>query len=1314
MAPRADGRRLLVGDRSREAPDKAMFESGLMSAAGAVRIPAETVLARVATGTREHPARLGRYDVIGRLGSGGMGTVYEAIDRERGTRVALKTISVADVAMGVSLKREFRAVADLAHPNLAAVYELGCEEGLWFFAMERIDGAHFTRWAREGDIRGRTVRAPIARLEQTEERTIDLHGLTTREFVMLEEEPADDPRATAPSRSYDSVRHAFAQLVRGLGALHRARLWHGDIKPSNVLVREDGGVVVVDFGLARPVGEQREGRGPMAGTPMFMSPEQLAGEPSGPESDWHAVGAMLYEVLTGRPPFRGGSLLELYFKKSNDVPIAPRDLVPETPADLSDVCMALLRAERDRRPTGAELLAIFDGKGAPLALERAPSVFVGRQRELAMLERAYGRARLFYRTVVHVRGSSGIGKSTMVRRFLRGVHNVDGARVLRGRCYERESVPYKAFDGIIDDLTELLAARTKEQAEALAPEFAGELARVFPALLAAPGFGERARDAVVTHDARELRRRAWKALAQLLSGLARTRTVVLAIDDLQWADADSVLLLESLLAEDAATRLLIVASFRPEEAARNEFLAQHFATCATLDAAFVDVAVSSLPARDAENLARTTLEGLRAPVSDARVKMLVDEAGGVPFFIEELARFIASEGHDEELGEVSLERAIAARVRALPPRERALLEVVAVADTPVAQSIVFEAAALDGGALPALLALRSASMLGQLGASADDLVATYHDRIRESVLAAMEPGERAVRHLGLARALAARHRRDAPGPWVFATMRHFGAARALLVDRDERHAAARLNLQAGRLARGSAAFPLAFRCFETGIALLSDDVWTSDYELALGLFSGAAECAYLTAEWGAFDARAATLRARGRTVLDQLVAWELAIDAQIGRHEYVGAIETAREILALLEVDLPIDPDQAVVGAAFTRALASLQRVGPEGLAALPDVEDEKTAAAMRIQSRLSPAAYFGRPMLLPVIAANLIEASVERGLSAATPYALGLFGIVLNTVGMYPDAHAWGQLAVRLIDRWDDRSLEAATRHLVFNLVCTWMVPLHTILAPLREVFDIGRRIGDYEYASYAAHGYVHHALYAGRPLAPLLTEALALGAQMRALGQVNAAHVHAPFEQLLKCLTGEIADPAVLDDPGFDERALLAGAEAVGSRSGIFVLRVVMGLARFTFGRFAEAAECFAIARAYSDAAPSVWHVPIMHQYGALAACAVGDRAAAEESLAWLRGLAAHAPVNFAHRVSLIEGELARLDGDREAALAKFAEAIALAEVAGFVPDIALAHELIAACDPDRARQSLALAHVVYAAWGAVDIACEVFRAG
>ena len=207
----------------------------------------------------------------------------------------------------------------------------------------------------------------------------------------------------------------------------------------------------------------------------------------------------------------------------------------------------------------------------------------------------------------------------------------------------------------------------------------------------------------------------------------------------------------------------------------------------------------------------------------------------------------------------------------------------------------------------------------------------------------------------------------------------------------------------------------------------------------------------------------------------------------------------------------------------------------------------------------------------------------------------------------------------------------------------------------------------------------------------------------------------MHAPFEQLLKAFNGKLADPAKLDGDGFSEAEALAAAEAEGSRSGIYVLSIAMGLARWYFGAASHASACFERARGYLDAAPSVWHQPIMHQFAALSALSAWDTAApskrdalrehATRSLAALRKLATFCTANFAHRVSLVEAELARIDGDRAGALKKLDQAIRRAQEGGWVNDVALANELAARVEPDAegAKRRLRAARTGYVAWGA-----------
>ncbi|MFO0554100.1 MAG: AAA family ATPase [Polyangiaceae bacterium] len=1319
----------------------------------------ERLLADLALSTASRSVALGRYDVIGRLGRGGMGTVYEAIDRERGTKVALKTLSVADAAGSVLLKREFRVVADLAHPNLAPVYELGSDGGIWFFTMEHIEGESLTRWARPEHELEPAAELPLSRTLATPrevQRTLRSAGVETapavaapldlltrrdsdseesmrqptRDLASTDGKVSEGPeRASPPTREMTELRRVFRELVGAVAALHEAGLRHGDIKPANILVRPDGRVVVVDFGLAGPVFERGGVRAPSGGTPVFMAPEQFANpratrsESIGPAADWYAVGATLYRVLTGLLPFSSASLLDLYIKKNHQLPAPPHVVSPTTPLDLSQLCMRLLAPTPSERPSTEELLRFFadvddaaEAAGSSHASTRMRRTrFVGRDRELALLEHAYGAARAGTPTVVHVHGPSGIGKSALLSHFLEAIGEIDSALVLRGRCYERETVPYKAFDRIVDELASELSRMGRDEVAAMLPAYAGELGRAFPALASIPEIAARAASKHVAHDAMELRRRSWIALAQLFGALREKRPVVLAIDDFQWSDEDSVHLLGALVEGGAETALLIVILLRPQEASANAALSTHFATCKRLarEDRFIDLGLEGLSAAEAVELAREALSD--APESEGRARFLAEEARGVPFFIEELAHYLVQKGADYRAEEISLEGAILARVAALPPDQRALVEVAAVAANPLPQSICFEAARLEQGSLMPLLVLRSASLVRWLGASADNVVSIYHDRIRESVVGAMSELEQKERHLAIGRALAKRRDGGARG-WLFDAVRHLRAAADLIVDLEERLEVAELHALAGARAQAAAAYPLAFDCFEGGSRFLPPDAWTTNYSLALRLSAGAIEASYLTASWETLDRHVAELKAHARSAIDELPAWQAEIDKHVGRHQYLAALDAGLDVLERLGVVLPRDPGVAEVGGNIEATVARLMAIGRDGLLTKPDLTDPGVIAATHIQVRLGPAAYFGKPMLLPIIACNLIRTSIERGLSAATPYALALFGIVLNTIDLYPMSHEWGTLALRLLERWPDRRLEAATKHILYNLVCCWTVPLSSVLDELRRVFDLGCQTGDYEYASYAAHGYVHNAMYAGRPLEPLSAEAAKLGREMRALGQVNAVHVHAPFEQLLKGLTGRLADPSRLDDESYSESTWLAQLEAEGSRSGVYVLLVAMGLARWFFGDPAEASACFERAKTYLNAAPSVWHGPIMHQYGALSAClslATTDdatrRAKLESSVAAslrvLRKLATFSEANFAHRVALVEGALAGATGDHARALTELELAAKLAHEQGWVSDVAVAHELAARFDPDPqgARRHLRSARAAYAAWGA-----------
>jgi tRNA A-37 threonylcarbamoyl transferase component Bud32 len=660
-----------------------------------------------------------RFEMRGPLGTGGNGVVHRVFDRVRRREVALKSLINPAGRELYRFKREFRALADLTHPNLASLYELYTVGDEWMFTMELVAGCNFLEHVRP---------AIAATPYQEDMPTAPSTGTSPLPTLGL----LDEAR----------LRDALGQLADGLAALHGAGKLHRDVKPSNVLVDRAGRVVILDFGLIADTTAMRVDRTherAVVGTPAYMSPEQASDRPLSDASDWYAVGVMMFEALTGRRVFDGTADTVLQAKRTRDA-TPPGDVVPGVPPDLGDLCTRLLARDPAARPDGTAVLAAL-GRAPSTATQRireqaARTPFVGRADELDALRTGFAAARKAGVTML-VRGGSGMGKSALVRAFLDEV-SVDGeAAILEGRCYERESVPFKALDGVIDDLTSLLMRIPEDQLLALVPRDVAALSRVFPVLRRVTAMNAPALPGSAVMDAVDLRRRALDSLRQVVSGLAARRPVVIAIDDLQWGDADSAAALADLIRGPDAPRILLLCAHRPDDGAAD--------LIAPIQRAAPDLrtlAVGGLGDADARTL-WTVLGGVGA-VAEAAVR----DAAGNPMLLAEIARL----GDADRTVVPTVDDAVRARYAALAPDARSLLRAVAVAARPIAAELMVRAAALADGH-DALAALRMERLVRVRGADAAT-VEPSHDRIREAVIAGMSAEERRATHGAIAAALA--------------------------------------------------------------------------------------------------------------------------------------------------------------------------------------------------------------------------------------------------------------------------------------------------------------------------------------------------------------------------------------------------------------------------------------------------------------------------------------------------------------------------------------------------------------------------------
>jgi eukaryotic-like serine/threonine-protein kinase len=318
-----------------------------------------------------------RYDLLAAIGGGGMGVVYRARDRVLGRTVAVKILPpgwAGDPSMVARFQREARAAASLCHPNVVSIFDAGSDETTWFIAMEYVRGMSLATLLR------RHGRLPL-------DRAVDLG----------------------------------AQTAAGLAAAHRAGIVHRDVKPSNVMVDESSTVKLLDFGIARVrASTSLTQMGSVLGSARYIAPEMIQGDAAEERSDVYSLGCVLYEMVTGDPPFSGELDAALLHQHVTARPRPPRTLAPELPPALDALIVQMLAKRASERPS-AELLVTALGRlrHAPTRT-RAPRPGVPRRDESRKTEpmqalemvRPGRRTRLAIAAMVAVFGAIGFAIAT--------------------------------------------------------------------------------------------------------------------------------------------------------------------------------------------------------------------------------------------------------------------------------------------------------------------------------------------------------------------------------------------------------------------------------------------------------------------------------------------------------------------------------------------------------------------------------------------------------------------------------------------------------------------------------------------------------------------------------------------------------------------------------------------------------------------------------------------------------------------------------------------------------------------------------------
>ncbi|WP_048439682.1 AAA family ATPase [Caenimonas sp. SL110] len=1149
----------------------------------------------------------------------------------------------------------------------------------------------------------------------------------------------------------DTVLSLACELARTLAGVHRAGVIHRDINPANIVLCASGRALLIDFDLAVPAGQHLavEPNSQVVGTLSYMAPEQTGrtGRAVDQRADLYALGATLYELSTGRPPFGQADPLQLIHDHLVREPVAPRQVDARVPRGLSNIILRLLAKAPEHRFQSAEGLLhdlqrlrgeLEQGRSGVFELgERdfparltAPARLVGRDVERAVLLDAFAESMQVPGRTVLIDGPAGVGKNALIDE-LRPVVAAAGGWFVYGKFdqYQKDGSATGALTQALRSLGRLLLTQSGDKVEDQRQRILQRLGRHAGLVtLASPEFalllGPQAE--VPEVDPRQAELRLQQAMLDLLLAIASPECpLVVVVDDLQWAGDISLRVFERLMLDPQLRGVLLVGAYRSGEVDADHHLANMLVRWQQLARPPLRIALANLTLAGMSELAgqmlRLAPEQARKLAEDLNVL-----TGGNPFDTVEMINALRSDGvlRLSESGwqwdEVKVRRFIgrgnvvdllAARISRLPAASRELLEFISCLGSAVEDQLVCAAVGLTGGEL--LHRLQAPLEDGLLVADqtgGHNTVNFRHDRVQQAMLGAMDHALRGQRQLAMARRLA--HGRG----FESEAAQQYMACVDLLDEPEEQRRAAHLFHGLARAFASAATYLLAERYLAAACALFAAVDDPRDAALRREIDT-ARHCAlYSLGRTDEADVLYASIESRVQDPLDLIEAACLQIKSLDMRGRAHQAIALAVRLLAKLGVHVPADfshPDREQRLDALDEWVSQDSQLDHSRRA---QTTDRRLLGIYKLFGRIVGSTVSTRD--LNAQAWVLLEAQrywAEHGPCAELVGCMGNIGnMVIGVRQAYRTGYNMSRHLIAVGEALGFEVRTATARYLFASSVCPWFEPLENALDHAARAFEVMQAKGDASFACYFNFARCTVLLDAASTLERCeaqVEEGLAL---CRRAGNGLAGGLHMGERQLMRALLGQTRALASLDDEQFNEQAFKASAGHLpfmhflphraflaliaGDLAGLkrYGPDAMAGMQGVNFGQYRTAHSVLFVALALA------WQM----QRGDAGTDA--EIAELESLRNWLAGRAADQPYNFLHLSLLVDAEQAWAMGDFWKAATTFDAAVVEAESRQRPWHRALITERAGLFHLDRAmtgtgRGLLARARDHYAAWGA-----------
>ncbi|AET69946.1 putative ATPase [Desulfosporosinus orientis DSM 765] len=1149
------------------------------------------------------------------------------------------------------------------------------------------------------------------------------------------------------------------EICQGLTGWHAAQRVYPDLQPNNILITWDPLSVEL---------RADKGNNPSQSY-YYQAPEQTGRvlRKIDSRTNLYALGVIFYEMLTGTRPFESDDYVDVIYCHLAREALPANQVNPQLSQVLSDIVVKLMQKKMENRyQTVAGLKADLEICRKVMSISNSDVTIptfklgryditqnlsfsknvLGRKSELAQLLQGFEEAKKGQQQLMFVTGYSGVGKTTLVNELR--LHIGDSrVQFIQGKFDQfKKSIPYHSFIQAFDQLFKEILSQSKEDIlrweERILCAVSGNgkvITDIFPKLEMIIG----PQEPVESLAANEAQYRLQRVFNQFLQGItSNTVPLILFLDDLQWADIHSLKLLEIIAAEKARIPLFLIGAYRDNEVHPGHPLSALIEKIRRENPTQIEVLL--LKPLNLLQVRQQVIQvlGRKDEQAELFARLCHVKTGGNPFFMNQFITTLKDEGliiysAEQENWEVSLDQILnrsvtdnvidfmVEKIEKLPLKSIEVLKWASCINN-----------TFDIKTLAQTQGLTEEEVLGVLNEGIKEGLIIYqedtredfseafieysflHDRVQQAANSLLSESEKKEICYQL-------------GIWFLNNKPNFKNAKNLLEITDylnyaqdrmsssqETKLLARLNLEAGKRAKQSLAYESALDYLQRGMALLGSQIWENNHDMALELYTEGTETAYLCGEYALVDEYGEEVIRQETLLLNKAAIYIIRIESYTVQNRLFDAIETAREILCLLGIQIPQKPTRYDILWKYLQIKAALWGRNFDDLKAMPEMRDKTYLVIMRILTCTGIAAYSSSPRILMMLTLNVVLISLKHGTAPATPVAYAGYGHFLCTYMKKRElGYQFGKLAIELQAPMKSKAFQCKN-HLLFEiLVRHQREPIRYTLGGFPRHHEMGLNEGDLTSAGHVMMQYFVYLYLAGRELTDIKKVMEDYKDVLLRTGNTTSIMVCLMYLQGHVNLLESKPEPWILTGEYFQELEALPLYKETNDRTIIFNSYFNKMILSYLSGNYREALANIKVVEEYIDGAIGTFCIPVYHFYSVLIRLEILDRCSFFErftqqkkyrsSLKELCGFLKAAPENILNKYWLIRAELAKGRGKPEQTLGYYDKSIQAALDHGFLPEEALANELAARYAFSSGRMRLAENYVReairgYGAWG------------